>query len=349
MDEQHKKGRKVTIVDVAEEAGVSYSTVSRVINNYEFVKPSTRRRVQQAMKQLGYTPNQHARSLAGGHSQIIGLLVPTLDNSYMGEIIRGIDEELAMVEYDLMLYTTHRNKGKESNYVKTITNGLVDGLLLIVPLTPIAYLDALKVQNFPYVLIDQVDQENSSPVIDATNRQGAYDATRYLIALGHTRIGFVVGLRALSSAEQRLEGYKAALADSGIPYNPALVVEGDFLQPSGYTAAQELLALPELPTAIFSSNDVMAFGVMDALRDRGLRIPEDISVVGFDDIPHASLSHPKLTTVRQPLDQMGRIAARLLLDQIENPGLPVRRITLETELIIRESCHTPHRAESPAK
>ncbi|GAB4547991.1 MAG: LacI family DNA-binding transcriptional regulator [Anaerolineae bacterium] len=332
-----RKARSVTIIDVARESGVSYSTVSRVLSGYEFVKDETRERVLDAARRLGYVVNIGARSLAGGKSQIIGLLVPGLDNGYVGEIARGIDEELSRANYDLMLYTTHRQRGKETTYVRSITNGLTDGLLLIVPLVT-DYLKALQEQQFPYVLIDQSDPSNQSDVIDATNWQGALDATNYLIDLGHRRIGLITGLMQISSAVERLEGYKAALAARGIAFDPALVAQGDFWQPQGYEAACELLNLANPPTAIFASNDLSAFGAMEAARERGLRIPEDISIVGFDDIPQASLIHPKLTTVRQPLDQMGSIAVRMLLERIENPSVPPRHVTLETQLIVRDSC-----------
>ncbi|RMG85798.1 MAG: LacI family transcriptional regulator [Chloroflexi bacterium] len=332
-----KSGDKVTIFDVARESGVSYSTVSRVLNGFKYVKESTRQKVLEAADRLGYVANLQARSLAGGRSNIIGVLVPGLDNGYIGEIIRGIDEALRDIGYDLMLYTTHRQEGKESRYVQAIANGLTDGLILIVPLIPTAYLDALRQQRFPYVLIDQSDIEESSSIVDATNEKGAYEATRYLIELGHRRIGHITGLMGLSSAVERLAGYKAALEEAGIPFNPQLVVEGDFWEQSGYEGTQKLLALPQPPTAIFASNDLMAFGAYEAVRTNGLDIPKDISIVGFDDIPQASLVHPKLTTVHQPLDQMGRVAVQILLERIEKDS-PPRRVTLAIHLVIRDSC-----------
>ncbi|MBL8119307.1 MAG: LacI family DNA-binding transcriptional regulator [Anaerolineae bacterium] len=337
-DSFQKSHKNVTIIDVARASGVSYSTVSRVLNGYEFVKEDTRQRVLEAAEKLGYVANLQARSLAGGHSNIIGVLVPGLDNSYIGEIIRGVDEELARANYDLMLYTTHRQRGHEQRYVNTIANGLTDGLLLVVPEVPTDYLKALSEKSFPHVLIDQSNVRDSSSMVDSTNWQGAYDATRYLIELGHRRIGFITGMMELSSAGERLDGYRAALTDHSIPFLPELVAPGDFWQRSGHKSGLQLLDLPAPPTAIFASNDLMAFGLMEAIRERNLSVPEDISIVGFDDIPQSSIVYPPLTTVRQPLDQMGRVAARLLLEQIENPDRPPRRVTLATQLIIRESC-----------
>jgi LacI family transcriptional regulator len=334
-----KKKRSVTIKDVARASGVSYATVSRVLTGYEFVRETTRRRVMEAAKNLGYVANIHARSLVGGRSQVIGLLVPNLDNGYVGTITQGIDKELARANYDLMLYTSHRHPGKESLYVSAITDGLTDGLLLVAPLVPATYIDALREQEFPYILIDQGDDTESSSVVEATNWQGAYEATRYLIQLGHTRIAFIKGLTVVRSAIDRFQGYKAALADCNIPFREILVIEGDYQQQTGYKATKSLLGNADpRPTAIFASNDLAAFGAMDAARECGLRIPDDISIIGFDDVPQASFVYPRLTTVRQPLEQMGQMAVKMLLEQIENQSRPPQRVALATQLIIRDSC-----------
>jgi LacI family transcriptional regulator len=341
-----KKKRGVTIKDVARASGVSYATVSRVLTGFEFVKETTRQRVMEAVESSGYVANLHARSLVGGRSQIIGLLVPNLDNGYVGTIMQGIDKALARANHDLMLFTSHRHPGKESFYVSAISNGLTDGLLLIAPLVPATYLEALRDQDFPYVLIDQADATESSSVVEATNWQGAYDATRYLIDLGHTRIAFIKGSPAVRSADDRLQGYKAALADYGISVLEELVIEGDFQQQTGYESAKRLLqSVDPPPTAIFASNDLTAFGTMDAARERGLRIPDDISIIGFDDVPQASFVYPKLTTVRQPLEQMGQVAAKMLLEQIEDQSRPPQRVALATQLVIRDSCG-PYQTES---
>ena len=293
----------------------------------------------EAVEELGYVANLQARSLAGGHSQIIGLLVPNLDNGYVGTITQGIDQVLAHTNYDLLLYTTHRRPGKESFYVSAIANGLTDGLLLIAPLVPTTYLDALREQNFPYVLIDQADATENSSVVEATNWQGAYEATHYLCQLGHTRIVFVKGALAVRSAADRLRGYKAALADCDIPVREALIIEGDYQQQTGYESTKSLLqSIDPPPTAIFAANDLSAFGAMDAVRECGFRIPDDISIIGFDDVPQASFVYPKLTTVRQPLEQMGQVAVKMLLERIEDQSHPLQRVALATQLIIRDSC-----------
>ena len=333
------KRRRVTIRDVARASGVSYATVSRVLSGYEFVKETTRTRVMEAVEHLGYVANLPARSLAGGHSQVIGLLVPNLDNSYVGTITQGIDQALARANYDLLLYTSHRHPSKESYYVSAIPNGLTEGMLLVAPLVPTTYLDSLREQNFPYVLIDQGDVTENSCVVEATNWQGAYEATRYLLELGHTRIAFIKGSPAMCSAADRLGGYKAALADYTIPIKEELVVEGDYQQHTAYETTTCLLRSAEdRPTAIFASNDLSAIGAMEAARECGFHIPDEISIIGFDDIPQASLVYPKLTTVRQPLEQMGQAAVKLLLERIEDNSLPPQRVVLATQLVIRDSC-----------
>ncbi|HEX2913701.1 MAG TPA: LacI family DNA-binding transcriptional regulator [Chloroflexia bacterium] len=332
---------RITIIDIGNEAGVSYATVSRVINNKGNVKPEARERVLRAMTKLGYVANMQARSLAGGRSYVVGLLVQDLGTSYIGEVIRGIDDELAQVQYNLMLYTTHRRKVKESLFVTTLTQGTADGMLLILPRNAEAYLESLRRRRFPYVLVDHQGIDEFGPSVGTTNWQGGYDATKYLIELGHRRIGFITGTPELGCSRKRLEGYKDALIAHGLPVDPELIREGDFYQPTGYKNTVELLQLANPPTAIFASNDSMAFGVMEAVRERGLSIPADVSIIGFDDIPQASSVHPRLTTVRQPLEQMGRVSTKMLLDLIENPDRPPEKIELPTKLIIGHTCRAP--------
>jgi LacI family transcriptional regulator len=343
VSQSDRKPGKVTIFDIAKAAGVSYSTVSRVATNFDRVNPETRKRVLEVMEELGYVPNQHARSLARGKSQIIGLLVHALGSEYIGEIVRGIDEELSEVNYDLILYTTHRQKGKEARYVSAITRGLADGLLLVVPMGREAYLDALREANFPHVLVDEDGVSGGSPSVGTTNRKGAYDATRYLLDLNHRRIGFISDVMSLNTAIERLKGYQAALEEYGVVFDPDLVQEDNFVRPQTGALTEKLLALAERPTAILTSSDPIAFRVMEILREHNLEVPGDMSVIGFDDIPHASLVYPRLTTVREPLYEMGKTAAKMLLARIQNIDLPPQHIQLETQLVVRESCRPPQR------
>jgi LacI family transcriptional regulator len=336
-----KLSNGVTIIDVAQEAGVSYSTVSRVVNNKSYVKPETRAKVLGAMTRLGYQANLQARSLAGGRSNVIGLLVVDLTTQYVGEIIRGIDEILTANQYELMLYTTHRRKTKESAYVNMMARGLADGLLIVLPRDPEAYLTSLRQRDFPYVLIDQFGIDDSDLTVTAANREGGYEATRHLIELGHRRIGIITGWMDMIAARHRLEGYRAALADYNIEYQENLVYEGDFSQQCGFHGANHLLDLAAPPTAIFASSDLIAMGVMDAARNRNIKIPADLSLVGFDDIPMSAVLIPQLTTVRQPLDEMGRCATQILLNLIQKPEGKQTSVILATELILRESTAPP--------
>ena len=332
---------KVTIVEVAKKAQVSLGTVSRVINNDIHVAPETRERVSSVMQEMQYVANRQARGLKGMKTNVIGVLVPDLATSYIGEIMHGIDAELAHHQFELMLFTHHRIAVKEASYVANMVQGMVDGLLLVLPRNIADYTDTLTRQNFPFVVIDHQGSGDPCPSVGATNWQGGYNATEYLIKQGHKRIGFITGSMDLGCSQDRLKGYRSALRTHHIPEMPELVYEGDFNQPDGYAGASAFLELPIPPTAIFASNDVMAMGVMDAVRNRNLRIPDDISVVGFDNIPQSAMINPSLTTVQQPLEQMGRVATQMLLGILKTPKKDVNRIELPTELIIRSSTSVP--------
>jgi LacI family transcriptional regulator len=332
---------KVTIVEVARKGGVSLGTVSRVINNDIHVAPETRERISKVMQEMGYVANRQARSLRGSKTNVIGMLVPDLGTGYIGEIVHGIDAELALEQLDLMLFTTHRTASKEASYVANMGQGMVDGLLLVLPRNPADYIGTLTRRKIPFVLIDHQGTDQKCPAVGASNWQGAYNATEYLIKLGHTRIGFITGSMDLICAIDRLNGYESALRSNHIPKDPRLVYEGTFFQPDGYAGACALLDIADPPTAIFASNDVMAMGAMDGVRSRGLRVPEDVSIMGFDDIPQAASVRPALTTVRQPLEQMGRVATQMLLDLLKNAEKEISRIELPTELIVRGSTSSP--------
>jgi len=340
------KSGAITIFDVAERAGVSYSTVSRVVNNFAYVKPATRAKVQAAMEELGYVANLKARSLAGGRARVIGALIYDLNTNYSVEIVRGIDEEVSTLDYDIILSTTHQRRKKEADHVAKLARGLVDGLLIVLPNNLDAYVANLESHGLPFVLIDhQGLPQSGSGSIQAANYQGGYDATSHLLDLGHRRIGIVTGpvsgSNAVNCAVDRLTGYHTALLDAGVKYDPDLVREGDFLFGSGRDGAQRLLTLDEPPTAIFASSDEAAFGVIQAAQVGGLDVPGDLSVVGFDDIPEAGYRHPGLTTIRQPLRDMGRLAARMLINHLENRDEPLTRIELPTSPKIRATTAPP--------
>jgi LacI family transcriptional regulator len=218
-----------------------------------------------------------------------------------------------------------------------MARGLADGLLILLPREPEAYLRSLRQRDFPYVLIDQFGIDDSDLTVTAANLEGGYKATSHLIELGHRRIGIITGWMDMVSARDRLNGYLKALADNNIPYEDELVYEGNFTQLSGFHGTNHLFDLANPPTAIFASSDLTAMGVMDAVRGRNLTIPTDLSVVGFDDVPMSSVLLPKLTTVRQPLVKMGQEATQMLLELIQKPEEKKSSIVLPTKLIVRES------------
>ncbi|MCB0199231.1 MAG: LacI family DNA-binding transcriptional regulator [Caldilineae bacterium] len=332
----HNAPNKVTIIDVAREAGVSYATVSRVLNDEPYVKPETRERVTATLQRMGYVANRQARSLRTGRSQMIGLLVRDLGTGYIGQIISGVDAEIAETDFEMLLFTTH-HQAREPEYVATFVGGMADGLLLILPHNVDPYTGLLNQRRYPHVFVDYKGSDKG-PAVGADNYGGAIMAIDYLVSLGHRRIGFITGALDLTSGVDRLTGYRQAAANHGLDDDPALVAEGDYHQPSGHAAAQALLSLPHRPTAIFAANDAMAFGAMEAIREAGLRIPDDMSVMGFDDTPQAAGVSPALTTIRQPLEEMGRQAVQMLLTYIEDPERPFEYRELATDLVVRDSC-----------
>jgi LacI family transcriptional regulator len=338
---QNRPGDRVTIVDVAREANVSFATVSRVVNGKGYVSAQTRERVMQAMTRIGYTVNRQARVLAGGRTQVIGLLVRDLDTSYIGEILKGIDEVLAAAAYDLMLYTTHHRRTRESVFVNSLANGMTDGLLMILPMSPEAYVDSIRRRGIPFVLIDHEGYDAHTPSVSAANREGARAAIRHLVELGHRRIAVITGNLDMDSGRQRLAGCQEELSAAHVCLPDDFLKIGDFHRPLGYQLAHELLRLPDPPTAIVAGNDVAAFGVLDAIRAAGLSAPSDVSVVGFDDIPDAQWTHPPLTTVRQPMRDMGKVATRMLLDAINDLENTGGKVELPADLVIRSSTAPP--------
>lgn len=336
-----KREMRVTLKDVAQLAGVSAVTVSNVLNNRPNVSQGTRARVQAAIEQTGYRVNIAARGLAGGRTNTIGMLLPDMATQYFGEIVRGAGDEMRSFGME-MLIATASDMARERSQMAFL-QGITDGMLLILPRTADEVLMAVEKTGIPVVVIDHRGNKIMLPSVDVDNYNGARVATEYLIRLGHRRIGFVAGPKGYGASSARLRGYKEALLNAKLPFDKKLVAQGDFLQPSGFAAGRQLLALPRPPSAIFASNDLMAFGVMEAVKEQALRVPDDVSVVGFDDIPMASQVYPPLTTVRQPLYQMGIAASRMMIAMLRGVSPPSSRITLLTELVERASAVAPSR------
>jgi LacI family transcriptional regulator len=332
---------RATIFDVARLAGVSHATVSRVVNGRQNVREETRQRVEDAMRELGYVAHVSARALASGRTQVIGLLAQEVDNAFFTSVIGGVDQQASAQGYDFMLCTTHARREKEAEYVARLSRGMVDGLLIVLPRGLPDYVEQLRADDFPFVLIDYDDDAPGCGVVNASNHRGTRDAVRHLVGLGHRRIGFITGRDNVGATHSRLAGYRDEMAAAGLLVRPGDVLEGDFMETRGHAAGLEMLSRPDRPTAIFASSDMAAFGVMRAADDLGLEVPRDVSVVGFDDIPEAARVNPALTTVRQPLRDMGRVAVDQLLGRLDEPGQPPARVVLDTELIIRGSTAPP--------
>lgn len=332
--------RPVTIVDVARHAGVSHSTVSRALNGHPHVKEATKARVKQVVDDLGYVANVQARGLAGGPSGAIGLVALEVSTSYVVEIIRGVDEELAATGLDLMVSTTRKRDARERDQVMRLSQGLCDGLIVLIPAAAELYIEELAARGYPIVLIDHAATPLASTATMA-NRSSADQAMAHLIGLGHKRIGHITGNMKTDAARKRLSGWRAMLQNHGLDHGDDLLVEGDFRRESGCSGAAVLLDRANPPTAILAASDFMAVGVLDELRSRGLRCPDDISVMGFDDVTEATVTVPQLTTIRQPMKALGRQAVRMLIGRMDDRETPASHIELATELVVRGSTAAP--------
>jgi len=326
-----------TIAEIAAKAGVSLPTVSRVLNNRPDVAPGTRERVEQVIKESGFIRSRVKNTLKET-SGIIDMLVPDLTNLYSVEIVRGVEEVLERTELRLALSLTNNSLQLEQRWLAKVIDGATDGAILVLTHGQSNRLDMLLRNKIPFVVVDHRGELGPDvPSVGATNWLGGRLATEHLLALGHRRIAIISGEAMLPCSRDRIAGYRAVLEDAGIPVDPAFIRPGRFVQQTGYEQTCALLDLAQPPTAIFAGNDTQALGVYSALRARGLSVPDTMSVVGFDDVPVASIITPALTTVRQPLVEMGRVATTMLLRLIAEEPLDSNRVELTTTLIHRES------------
>src|SRR5712671_1511784 len=333
---------RATIREIAELAGVSIATVSRVVNGREDVSPATRELVQAIVRERGYTTNRSARGLAAGRTGLIGATVPLVHAAYFSFLLSGAAEALYEQDMRLVLCPTMHEHEREVSLLERLMHGTTDGALLILPEESSDELEALLNHGYRFVVIDPMMPLNERiPAVSAAHAAGADQAMKHLLSLGHTRIAAITGPRGMKATEDRRRGYYAALATAGLIPDPQLEVEGNFEVSSGVSAAQQLLGLPEPPTAIFSFNDNMAIGAMQTARARAVRVPEDLSIVGFDDLEEAAIVTPALTTIRQPLAEMGRIAVSLLMRLLDNQRLEALHVELGTRLVVRESTAPP--------
>lgn len=330
-----EEGRRVTITAIAREAGVSVPTVSRVINGRSDVAPQTRERVEELLRRHGYR-RRAARSRATAN--LVDLVFNDLDSPWAVEIIRGVEDVTHAAGMGTVLSANHGRSTATRQWLQNLRSRSTDGVILVLSDLAPPLLAELRRLNVAMVVVDPAGVPSVDvPTIGATNWAGGLSATEHLLSLGHRRIGFIAGPRHLLCSRARLDGHRAALEEAGIPGEDDLIRQGDFYHEGGFTAATELLNLPNPPTAIFASSDQMAFGVYEAVRQRGLRVPNDVSVIGFDDLPEARWSSPPLTTVRQPLSEMGMLAARTVLRLAQGEEVESPRVELATELVVRHS------------
>ncbi|MEW6045451.1 MAG: LacI family DNA-binding transcriptional regulator [Bacillota bacterium] len=335
----------ITIKDVALQAGTSTATVSRVLNGTGFVSPELRARVLAAARDLGYSPNAVARSLKQRSTHIIGVIISDIANPFFGSVVRGIEDVLAARQYHPLLCNTDRNADKEAMYVRLFCERRVDGVIISAAGQRADHLAILREQGIPWVFVNRRPPAFGGPAVLTDNRAGAYEATLHLIDLGHRRIGVVAGPQDVNTGIDRLAGYQEAMEARGLAIDPDWVVYGDFREESGYQGARKLMALPpeRRITALFVTNNQMTIGVLRALRELGVRIPDDVALVGFDDSEWARIVDPPLTTVAQRIYEMGTAAARMLLRAVARTAVPAlnepgRDILLKPRLIVRASC-----------
>lgn len=336
--------KQVTRKEVAKRAGVSVAVVSYVVNNGPRpVSPETQARVKKAIKELGYYPNELARSLSRKQTATIGLIIPSLINPVYAEIANSLESVCAAEGYMMMLCGTGRDPAKEKKLAQTLRAKQVDGVVVIPSQAPQAVVTPLQQAHIPTVVLEHDLPETHCIAID--DLQGGRLATQHLLALGHRRIGFIRREPTSALSSLRFVGYCEMLAEAGIPFDPALVIESKAGQAAGYASMQQLLALPDPPSAVFTHNDVLAVGAMYAVHNAGLAVPQDISVVGYDDTISSSYLNPPLTTVKFPVAEMGRRAGQIILELAQKEGsFPAQTVTLPVKLIIRASTAPPKKS-----
>jgi len=331
--------RRVTIAAIADAAGVSVPTVSRVLNGRADVAAATRERVERLLRDQGYRRRNSRRP---GRAQVLDVVFDELDSPWAVELIRGVADVAQAAGAGTVVSAVHHDETATRQWLRNLRSRACDGVIFVLSQTAAPIHTQLRRLHIPVVVIDPSGGASAEvATVGATNWAGGLSVTEHLIALGHRRIGLVAGPRALACSRARLDGYRAALAAAGIGIDATLVVQGDFQHESGYAAGGRLLDLAAPPTAVFATSDQMALGVYEAARRRGLRVPADLSVAGFDDLPESRWSSPPLTTVRQPLAEMGGLAAHTVLRLARGEVLQAPRVELATELVVRHSTAPP--------
>jgi LacI family transcriptional regulator len=330
----------LTIDDIARISEVSRSTVSRVINADPNVKEQTRKKVLDVIQSHNFQPNIAARGLAAGSTKVIGVVIPVgvssiFSDPYFSLVIQGVSSACNHLGYSIMLWLAEPQYERKT-ISQILYNGFIDGVIVLAMLLDDPLIDRLSESNRPFITIGRHPTNEKIDYVDVDNRAGAYQAVSYAIRAGHHRVALIGGPANTISGQERAQGYLDALREYGLPVIPELITEGDYSDAGGYLAMKRLL--PNHPDAVFAASDAMAFAAMRVIQEAGFRIPEDVAIVGFDDIPPAATSKPPLTTVRQPIQQTGKIVAEMLIDMIEHPTVQPHHTVLPPELVIRSSC-----------
>ncbi|HEX5810084.1 MAG TPA: LacI family DNA-binding transcriptional regulator [Anaerolineales bacterium] len=326
-----------TIREVAESAGVSYATVSHVINNTRIVSPETRERVLAAMNTLNYRPNMLARSLRQGKTNTLGLVLPDSANPFFAEISRAIEDEAFKKGYSVFLCNTELDTERELFYVDVLSKKQVDGIIFVAAGDQADSLDFLRHRNMPVVMIDRDLPNVEVDAVLTDHQQGGWLATRHLIELGHTHIACIAGPSSITPSAERITGYRMALEQAGLPCDENLIVRGDYHAQSGMEATRLILEMNPRPTAIFALNDLMALGALRAAAEAGYSVPRDLAIIGYDDLELAHFTNPPLTTIAQPKKEIGAQAVNLLVDRMSSRNRPPSRVVLAPALIVRRS------------
>lgn len=330
----------VKLKDIAEYLGISVSTISRVVNNKNRVDDETRRRVTEALEKFQYHPNAIARSLKSQNSKAIGLIVPDISNLFFSMVIKGLEAVARQNGYYVILCNSDENKTREEEYTNFLLEKQISGLVIAIEGGEANFFNLYKKSGIPIVFIDNLPRINDNfdyVIID--NMKASYELTNHLINNGHKKIGIITGTLDESVSSERLKGWEKALGENGIPVKKKWIGVGDFKQESGYKIMQGFLKQAEIPTAILAANNFLAYGAIHAIREAGLRVPENISLVCFDAIDFAGLIKPQITSVIQPAEEIGRIAGEIIMRKILNTKTVIfENIILEPQLQIKESC-----------
>lgn len=327
-----------SIKDVAREAGVSIATVSRVLNEVDVVNEETKKKVQDAIKKLGYRPNIVARSLKTQRSRTIGIIIPDISNQFYPEIVRGAEDVANIYNYNIMLCNTDLDLDKEMEYLRVLKEKMVDGVLYMSNSLEPEVIELIKNLEMPVVLIETTDKENTFPSVTIDNDRAAYEATKYLIDRGNKKIAYIgTHEDAVHASAFRFSGYSSALKEAGFEVDKKLCAFGGLKAVDGYEGINTILNNGDVD-AVFCASDELAMGAINALRDNGVVVPQDIDVMGFNDIYSASIFYPKLTTVVQPMYDMGSVGMRMLIKAINGAELGEHHFVLPYEIIERDSC-----------